>query len=378
MDLDLYLCRFADAVYCAQFNAVALVKPICHHVSWLPLGCSTKWHRSENTSFLYDISFIGGVNDVKRGKYLNFLKERYAGRSFIGRADKSDIGKIYSGSRIAFNISSNNDINMRFFEVLCSGALLVTERVQNNGMEQLLQGIDKPVCLFFDTLEEAAFLIDYYLEHEEEREAIAKRGRSFAESQTYVSRMKAILEDSTSVQSMDANMISYLSNCIMLTIREKALKILPGSTLASSKGLSQMTDYHSLIRKDVLRICPPGLAKKVLEVGCGTGETLAYMKRMGFAKHVTGIERSSACVGRVNPDVDAFLHMDAEQFEPNEQYSGILLLDVLEHLVEPFVLLKRLVSCLAPNGYILISIPNYRNLGILKSLIFHGRVGVSG
>lgn len=133
-----------------------------------------------------------------------------------------------------------------------------------------------------------------------------------------------------------------------------------------------MTDYHSLIRKDVLRICPPGLAKKVLEIGCGTGETLAYMKRMGLAKHVTGIERSSACVGRVNPDVDAFLHMDAEQFEPNEQYSGILLLDVLEHLVEPFVLLKRLVSCLAPNGYILISIPNIRNLGILKSLIFHG------
>ena len=224
IDLDLYLCRFADAVYCAQFNAVALVKPICRHASWLPLGCSTKWHRSENTPFLYDISFIGGVNDVKRGKYLNFLKERYAGRSFIGRADKSDIGKIYSGSRIAFNISSNNDINMRFFEVLCSGALLITERVHNNGMEQLLQGIDKPVCLFFDTLEEAAFLIDYYLEHEEEREAIAKRGRSFAESQTYVSRMKSILEDSTSVQSMNANMISYLSNCIMLTIRENGIK----------------------------------------------------------------------------------------------------------------------------------------------------------
>lgn len=133
-----------------------------------------------------------------------------------------------------------------------------------------------------------------------------------------------------------------------------------------------MDDYYSLIRKDVLRICPPGLAEKVLEIGCGTGETLAYMKKIGLATLVTGIERTSECVKRVNSAVDTFLHMDAELFESREQYNGILLLDVLEHLVEPFVLLKKLVSCLAPNGYILISIPNIRNLGILKSLIFRG------
>lgn len=133
-----------------------------------------------------------------------------------------------------------------------------------------------------------------------------------------------------------------------------------------------MADYHSLVRKDVLRICPSGLADKVLEIGCGTGETLAYMKQMGLAKHVTGVERSPTCVGRVNPALDVFLHMDAELFEPTERYNGILLFDVLEHLVEPFELLKRLAPCLEPNGYILISIPNIRNLGILKSLILGG------
>lgn len=224
INLDLYLCRFADAVFCAQFDAVAAIKPICRNTTWLPLGCSEKWHRAENAHPLYDLSFIGGVNDSKREKYLSFLQERYAGRSFIGRAEKSDIGKIYSSSRIVFNVSTNNDINMRFFEALCSGALLITERVHNNGMEQLLQGVDEPICVFFETLEEAVSQIDYYLEHEDEREIIARRGRQFAESQTYVSRMKTILEANETLRPTRGNIASYLFSCVMLTIRENGLK----------------------------------------------------------------------------------------------------------------------------------------------------------
>lgn len=224
LDLDLYMCRFADAVFCAQFNAVKLLKKVCINTLWLPLGCSQKWHRRDNTHLQYDLSFIGGINDPRRDNYLNFLQNRYASRSYIGRANKSDIGEIYSRSRIVFNVSINNDINMRFFEALCSGSLLVTERIHNNGMEQLLKNVDNPVCLFFDTLEEAVSLIDYYLEHEDEREAIAQRGRIFAESQTYMSRMNAILEKSSSFCPKGASKAAYFYNCAILDVLENGIR----------------------------------------------------------------------------------------------------------------------------------------------------------
>ena len=133
-----------------------------------------------------------------------------------------------------------------------------------------------------------------------------------------------------------------------------------------------MSEYHSLVRRDALRICPPGQVEKVLEVGCGTGETLAHMKQTGLAKHVTGVEREPSCAESANPILDEYLTMDAEEFYPQEEYGAILLLDVLEHLVDPFAMLKRFAASLAPGGYMLVSIPNIRNLGILKDLIFRG------
>lgn len=120
-----------------------------------------------------------------------------------------------------------------------------------------------------------------------------------------------------------------------------------------------MSGYHSLIRK-------------VQEVGCGTGETLAYMKQNGLARHVTGLEREPVCTDRANPIVDIYHTADAETYNFQKKYDGTLALDVLEHLVEPFTLLKKLALCVNPGGYILVSIPNIRNVYILKALIFKG------
>ncbi len=193
-ELDTFLIRFADHVFCAQRNAVEKIAPYCPNVTWLPLACDPAYHYCSRPSNAVDLSFIGGINDGKREKYLGILKERYGPRTFVGLAPKSEIGKIYSGSKIVFNVSINNDINMRFFEALCSGALLVTERISANGMEQLLGGHKEPVCVFYESIEEAIVLIDYYLNHEQERAAIAERGRRFSLDHTYSHRLRKILE----------------------------------------------------------------------------------------------------------------------------------------------------------------------------------------
>ena len=134
-------------------------------------------------------------------------------------------------------------------------------------------------------------------------------------------------------------------------------------------------DYHSNIRHDILPLVEKKPGQRVLEIGCGTGNTLAFLKENGFASYVAGMEKEKECFGSINPAVDEMIEGDAEALEiPFEgKFDVILLLDVLEHLYDPFDLLKKIRLLLAPSGYIVISIPNIRNYAVLKRLILKGR-----
>ena len=134
-------------------------------------------------------------------------------------------------------------------------------------------------------------------------------------------------------------------------------------------------DYYSNIRHDILPLVDKKPGQRVLEIGCGTGNTLAHLKENGYASYVIGVEKEKKCFGSVNPVVDEMIEGDAETLKVpgDEKFDAILLLDVLEHLYSPFDLLKKVQSILAPSGYIVVSIPNIRNYAILKRLILKGR-----
>jgi hypothetical protein len=102
------------------------------------------------------------------------------------------MGEIYSRSKIVFNKSINRDLNMRFFEGLASGALLVTDRIGNGLADVAQEGVH---YVGYDTAEEAIEKIGYYLTHEDERAAIAARGQALAfERHTYAARLATILD----------------------------------------------------------------------------------------------------------------------------------------------------------------------------------------
>ena len=87
-----------------------------------------------------------------------------------------EMALFYSRCRIAFNRSLNEDLNMRVFEALCSGSMLLTDRLPvESGLERLFQDRDHLVLYDDDSLEG---LVSYYLENVEEREAIAAKGRA--------------------------------------------------------------------------------------------------------------------------------------------------------------------------------------------------------
>jgi hypothetical protein len=216
---DLYLIKFADVVFCAQYEAVEILSRIRKNVFWLPLGCSEKYHFLGNAEKKFDIAYIGGTDPEssrdngnpllrRRIEMLRLLKNRYP-NNFIGPAPRERIGEIYSKSKIVVNISVNNDLNMRFFEGICSGSLVVTEKLKDNGFEMLVDNTNSPVCVEYDGMDDLVKKIDYYLNNELERTRIARNGKLFSNSQTYVSRWTQIEGTISTIKPRGASVMEY-------------------------------------------------------------------------------------------------------------------------------------------------------------------------
>ena len=85
-----------------------------------------------------------------------------------------EMAEHYSKSRVIFNNAINNDLNMRVFEALCSGSLLVTDSAPGSGLDEFFKNKEHLVVYNDENLEE---IISHYLKNELEREKISSEGR---------------------------------------------------------------------------------------------------------------------------------------------------------------------------------------------------------
>jgi len=186
--------RHYDIVFCAQKDgADRLKRELRIDTQWIPLGCDPDTHRKLDMPKIYDIGFVGrDAQKFARGKQLEILKKRYPD-SFIGQTDFRKMSEIYSSSKIGFNSSIFNDINMRVFEVMACGCFLLTNKIKDNGFDELF--IDKKHLVTYKNNKEMIELIDYYLKNKEERERIAEDGyRLTIEKHTYLHRAKEMVD----------------------------------------------------------------------------------------------------------------------------------------------------------------------------------------
>jgi SAM-dependent methyltransferase len=103
-----------------------------------------------------------------------------------------------------------------------------------------------------------------------------------------------------------------------------------------------------------------GSGRHVLELGCSTGFVSALLKENGCS--VVGVEIDPLAADRAATICDRVLIRDLRSQDWNagldDKFDVVLMGDVLEHLVSPQSLLKRLPPLLNPGGYIVVSVPN--------------------
>lgn len=134
--------------------------------------------------------------------------------------------------------------------------------------------------------------------------------------------------------------------------------------------------YFANARREIAPLLPAHAAR-VLEVGCGTGSTLRWLKDTGRCGETVGMELFESAAADARKHVDRVVVGDAEglidgTFEA-ASFDLILCLDVLEHMVDPWAFVAHAEKLLKPGGTMIASIPNVRHLGVLLPLVFAGR-----
>ncbi|MBF0194748.1 MAG: glycosyltransferase family 1 protein [Magnetococcales bacterium] len=182
----------ADYVFCCQKNGVDLFAMEGISATWLPLAgfIETPQYALNQP---YDVAFVGGVDTDKR-KLLKAKLEKLPIKMFFGNAKREDIAPKYTGTTIGLNTHVNNDINMRTYEVTINGALLIMERVVDNGMESIF--IENKEYLAYTNTDELCQIIENVMKNPEKYQKIREAGhkRAIAEH-TYTHRMEKMLFD---------------------------------------------------------------------------------------------------------------------------------------------------------------------------------------
>ncbi len=114
-----------------------------------------------------------------------------------------------------------------------------------------------------------------------------------------------------------------------------------------------------------------GRDQRVLEVGCGSGYVSRHLVERG--NHVVGIDIDPDAVNAARQVIAEVHCCDLDIVDASSVVSGpfdvIVLADVLEHVRDPDRVLADLLGVLAPDGRVVLSIPNVAHVDVRLMLL---------
>jgi 2-polyprenyl-3-methyl-5-hydroxy-6-metoxy-1,4-benzoquinol methylase len=114
---------------------------------------------------------------------------------------------------------------------------------------------------------------------------------------------------------------------------------------------------------------------RILDIGCGDGFLLKFLKESGWQTYGVELQDTSSLFARDVLGLTVFSGRLEEANYPEESFDVITLFHVLEHLPDPSGTLKKARSLLHKDGFILIEVPNFHSF---EAKIFRSKwVGIS-
>ncbi len=135
---------------------------------------------------------------------------------------------------------------------------------------------------------------------------------------------------------------------------------------ARAIDLEDRKNPHTL----ALLLVPEG--SRVLDVGTATGSVARGLRAHG--SRVWGVEIDEEAAGQAANVCEQVVIGDVEQLDlagelHQHEFDWLLLLDVLEHLRDPLATLERCLPLLAPEGRVLLSLPNIAHASVRLQLL---------
>ena len=129
--------------------------------------------------------------------------------------------------------------------------------------------------------------------------------------------------------------------------------------------------YTDEVRHDILRMIPPD-GKVVGSFGCGYGTTECELVKAGRIVH--GADIAPEAIERARTRLSSATLIPPGRFDVFAEASldGLILADVIEHIPRAWEALAALSRSVRPGGWVAISVPNMRSVGVLGTFVLGG------
>jgi 2-polyprenyl-3-methyl-5-hydroxy-6-metoxy-1,4-benzoquinol methylase len=130
--------------------------------------------------------------------------------------------------------------------------------------------------------------------------------------------------------------------------------------------------YFTGERRDLIDRLSVDPSRTILEIGCGDGATGRYAKRTGKCGRYVGIELYPSAAKLASTVLDEVHVANIEAFDPpypEKTFDVLIASEVLEHLVDPWAVLRKLHPKMKPGGSVFASSPNIAHKSTLKMLL---------
>jgi Glycosyl transferases group 1 len=173
LGLRLAYAPFFDEIFVAQKDDVGAVRDSGYRqAEWLPLAAAPAFARDPMGPRPLDVAFVGqtGQPGTLRRGVLDAVTSTFETNDVGRRYTPAEMCDLYGQAKVVINASIGGDVNMRVFEAMVSGALLVTDRVAN-GLDQLF--VEGEHYAGYSSASEAQAVIARYLDDDGSRARIA-------------------------------------------------------------------------------------------------------------------------------------------------------------------------------------------------------------